>query len=282
MGKIQMNSIKNFLDTGELGPVMLGAATFELMNLLGDPDRISQKSNPLLVNYGDLELVFWKSKASKDQVLREFTLLITGKSPCLPDPVQFTDWPSSISPTMSWLRNLSNLPPSRLADGDGKSARFMFPSGVIASTHGGELKALSVKEVETRSQPSITIQAKDEISNEALLDIQEEAQRVARAGYYRSALLIGWSAMEALMRKLAREIDLDGSMSSQPHLLIKLLKNSKALSLGDYTDLERLRQLRAQIAHGMAAHVTQQDVQILFDSIEEAKTSLKVRQRIQP
>ncbi|WP_157610212.1 hypothetical protein [Variovorax sp. Root434] len=277
-----MTSIKNFLDTAELGPVMLGSATFELMDLLGDPDRISQKSNPLLVHYGDLELIFWKSKGAKKQVLREFTLFVTGNSPRLPDPVQFSDWPSSMTPTMAWLGHLSNMPPSRLADQGGKSAQFMFPSGVIASTHGGTLKALSVKEKETRSQPSITIPAKDEISNEAFREIEEETLRVAQAGYYRSALLIGWSVMEALLRQLARKADQEDSMNSQPHLLLKLLKSSNALPLADYAALERLRQIRAQIAHGMAAHVTQEDIQILLASIEEAKTALKNRTRIHP
>ena len=42
-----MITLEAFLKTGQLGPIMLGMAPFDVESILGEPDQESKKKNPL-------------------------------------------------------------------------------------------------------------------------------------------------------------------------------------------------------------------------------------------
>ncbi len=56
-----MATLKEFFQTGQLGPIGLGLTPFEVQERLGDPDDESKKKNPLILRYGNVELCFWRT-----------------------------------------------------------------------------------------------------------------------------------------------------------------------------------------------------------------------------
>jgi len=79
-----------------------------------------------------------------------------------------------------------------------------------------------------------------------------EAEHVAMVGANRAAMLIGWAALEATLRRLAQQEGRQGKVGVQPHILLRDLFASGRLNPEEHRTLEVLRQKRMAAAHGLA------------------------------
>ncbi|MCR6479765.1 hypothetical protein NU688_26655 [Variovorax sp. ZS18.2.2] len=245
-----METIRKFLQTGALGPVILGASSFALMDVLGDPESISKKSNPLLATYGALSLTFWKSRSDSLQTLREFKLDISSRKPNFPKSLFISDWPFEVAPSFDWLREISGIFPTEVSTGSVQKV-FLFPSGVTANIEGDCVSSLSMAERELKSQPKFNLQSNREPNDAQIWAMIREVMLVGRAKAYRAALLLGWGILEALLRRLAFDKNLVDTMPTSPNLLVQKLRSANLISPLMFENIENLRRVRSSVAHGI-------------------------------
>jgi hypothetical protein len=81
--------------------------------------------------------------------------------------------------------------------------------------------------------------------------ILAEAERV-QAVSSRAAFVLAWSALEAAMRRYAKRVGLNGTVGTQPLLMVRELYSQGYVSPEDFTRLEATRRLRTEIVHGLA------------------------------
>jgi hypothetical protein len=80
----------------------------------------------------------------------------------------------------------------------------------------------------------------------------EESERALDFDFYRPALLMGWAALEASLRRVALEQGLEGKIGVQPTILIRELLSAGVLDMEERQFLEELRQTRTTTVHGLA------------------------------
>jgi hypothetical protein len=91
-----------------------------------------------------------------------------------------------------------------------------------------------------------------DLSGEDIHQTLSEAEEMARLGFVRAAVLTAWSAPEALRMRLRAAGEAAG-WGTPPREMLNELYSSGVLSLDEFTQLERLSQVRNQIVHGFAS-----------------------------
>lgn len=240
--------------TGHLGPVILGMSPVDAMRVLGDPDDTSRKTNPLLMRYGCVQLSFWKAPKQPTHQLREIVIAFQPEFTYLPGELEFTDWNPAEPPTEQEFRSFIErieYPPSHVVEGV-KEKAFFFLSGVSALVSDGKLHSIRLQQKETRATPQAPVADEREPTLEQIQAMVFEAEHVAMVGANRAAMLIGWAALEATLRRLAQQEGRQGKVGVQPHILLRDLFASGRLNPEEHRTLEVLRQKRMAAAHGLA------------------------------
>jgi hypothetical protein len=243
-----MAKLAQFLRTGSLGPAVLGMNPFEIIEQIGDPEEQSQRKNPLTLKYGSLQLVFWR-RGSKSQ-LRDITLNFLPKFEPLPPPVALKDFHPSDKPTEEYFRNFVRQ--SGYLPVHESGLQMVFLSGVVVDFMHGLLNSIRITQKEKKESTNAPLSDVREPSRKQIFDMIQESERALAFDAYRPALLIGWAALEASLRRAALEKGLQGQIGVQPTILIRELLSAGVLDREERELLENLRQIRTATAHGLA------------------------------
>jgi hypothetical protein len=247
-----MATLAQFLRTGSLGPIVLGMNPIEVFEHIGDPEEESQKKNPLTLKYGSLQLVFWRH-GSKPQ-LRDIALNFLPKFERLPSPVALKDFHPRDQPTEEYFRNFireSGYLPVHLTKHP-SGEQMVFLSGVIVDFSDGLLNSIRIAQKEKKETTQAPLSDLREPSREQILNMIQESERALEFDARRSALVMGWAALEASLRRVALWKGRHGQIGVQPTILIRELLSAGLLSREDRRFLEELRQVRTATVHGLA------------------------------
>src|SRR5690349_11154714 len=94
-----MATLEQFLRTGQLGPLALGMTTADVTAVLGEPQQVSRKSNPLLVKYGGLQLTFSRQRADRVFRMNQLGIYFQPEPEPLPASVRPEDIPPGVAPS---------------------------------------------------------------------------------------------------------------------------------------------------------------------------------------
>jgi hypothetical protein len=89
-----------------------------------------------------------------------------------------------------------------------------------------------------------------EPSNEELNEVLVSVERMIEGGDHRAACVFAWATLEAVMRRVAREVELYLPRTT-PGELLQTLYGNGLLSREDFDELNRLYRLRTGIVHGL-------------------------------
>lgn len=248
-------TIEHFLKTGQLGPISLGMDPTEVETTLGEPQARSHKLNPLILRYSSLELTFWSSSAKRlpPQLVQINLSYQPGTEP-LPAPIVFTDWnpDHAISPEAftSFLRSI-NEPPIRTIEGE-RDAQITMSSGVCISFSEGKLTRIQFSRRENDENRPLPLTDEREPSIQQIQVRIDEARKLSEMGFLAPSLVLAWAALEASLRRAALSVGLKGKIGVQPSMLVRELFASHLLNSEQAAFLERTRQLRTAIVHGLA------------------------------
>jgi hypothetical protein len=248
-----MATLNDFLRTGRLGPLILGMSPNDVMTALGDADEISKKSNPLQLKYGCLQLTFWKASDRTVHKLRE---MVIAYEPFLPMPhgLTFTDWKLSGPPTKTQFKNfyheIGYLPVHMVVGPSG--SQLIFLSGVIALMSGEVLHSIRLSQRESKESDEIPVSDQREPSPEQIREMLAEADQATAGGALRAALMSAWAGLEAALRRAVLRAGGQGRIGIQPSILLRELFSAKELTSEEHATLEKLRQIRTSVAHGLA------------------------------
>jgi hypothetical protein len=105
-----------------------------------------------------------------------------------------------------------------------------------------------------------------EFSNEDIDAALAEAEQIVRMGFIRAAVVAAWGALEAAMRIRLRASGERASRGTMPRVMMNELYSSGVLSSDEFRRLERMFQLRTEIAHGFSSPTPDaEDVRFLAD-----------------
>ena len=107
------------------------------------------------------------------------------------------------------------------------------------------------------TNPKDQNQSKQDISVQEIINRLIESQTLINSKQYQAALLIAWSATEAIMRRLAQKNDIKKGINTP----IKLTKNLYSLGVigkSDYDVLILAAKTRNQLAHGYSIEETRE------------------------
>jgi hypothetical protein len=249
-----MATLKQFMRTGHLGPVILGMSANDVVIALGEPEGTSRKSSPLVLKYGCVQLSFWRGSNQGVPQLREIVIAYQPVFEPAPESLAFTDWALASPPTEQEFKlyvQQIDYPPTHLVEGP-SGKQLLFPSGVAALFTDGMLHSIRLVQREHRSVPPGVLADEREPSVDQIREMLSEAEQVSEIGAYRAALLIAWAGLEAALRRTALRTGVPGKIGMQPSLLLRELFAAGALTPEEHGMLEELRQIRTASAHGLA------------------------------
>jgi hypothetical protein len=248
-----MATLEEFLRNGRLGPVVLGMTAPDVITAIGEPQGTSAKSNPLQLKYGSAELSFWKEKKDGRLFLREIVISYRPQFEPFPPILPFLDWnprPPTKQVFKSFIYYIGYAPVNSV---EGPSeGKMTFLSGVTALFTEEILDSLRLHQRRTKETTSTLLSNEREPTTEQILEMLEEAERAANSGAMRAGLLIAWSGLEAVLRRMALSAGKLGKIGVQPAILIRELVASEQLTSDERHTLENFRQLRTSLAHGLA------------------------------
>lgn len=253
-----MTTLKEFLDTGHLGPLALGITPRDAIGLLGTADYRSEKANPLELLYGGLRLVFLRTHGPAEQgrQLREIAVSYLPSVKPLPEPVRFSDFTPRRTPTRiefdAYLRRIGVQPLNTTAD-----SRYAFLSGVTASFKEMHLDAIRLSERQRDERPVLALTDDREPTTEQIFAMLDEAERTLGLGLNQAAVLVAWAGLEAALRQAARRLGMPARIGIQPVTLTRQLLGAQKISIAQHQKLERFRQIRTAAAHGLAPRETE-------------------------
>lgn len=247
-----MAKIETFLKTGELGPLVLGISSSVVMDVCGQPDNVSRKSNPLILQYGRIQLTFTRTQSADGLRLQD--ILVTTRTDIdyapLCSPLSLEDFPITEQPTKSsFLKFAHRIGCSPVSEG---RHQIQYASGVTASFDGDVLSSLRLSKKEAIARPSAPIADEREPTLQQIHAMIEESQRADSVNASRAALLMAWAALEAILRRAALTSGIMGRTSVVPQILIRELFSNGFLSSAEMRLLEEARQVRMAAAHGLS------------------------------
>lgn len=263
-----MATLEDFLKAGRLGPASLGMGPVEVMTVLGDPDEMSEKLNPLIMRYGPVQFVFVSKPGQRKQDLRDIAIVYKPRFKKMPKALRLSDWDISGAPTLDeflkYLNKIDYLPIHRVSGESG--TQLIFMSGVVALFAAKALHSIRLSQREAKENEQITVSDEREPSPAQIHDMLDEADRALEASAPRAALMTAWAALEAALRRAVLRAGGQGRVGVAPVVLLRELFSAKELSEDDYRALETVRQLRTAAAHGLA------HAPILSDTIGRLKS----------
>jgi hypothetical protein len=141
--------------------------------------------------------------------------------------------------------------PVNLAEGP-NGTRILFLSGVVALAINGMLHSIRLVQRENKEPHSLGLSTDREPTAEQILAMLQEADSAIQSGAYRAGLLMAWAGLEATLRRIARRKVPHIKTRVQPSILIRHLFAAGQLTQDEHRELEELRQLRTEVAHGLS------------------------------
>jgi uncharacterized protein YutE (UPF0331/DUF86 family) len=93
----------------------------------------------------------------------------------------------------------------------------------------------------------------EEFSGEDIHKALADTEQLSRAGFVQAALVTAWAALEAAMRIRLRAAGEDAGWGTMPRQMMNELYSSGIFSHEEFSQLEKLSQLRNRIVHGFTA-----------------------------
>lgn len=249
-----MATLEGFIRTGHLGPVILGMSPTDAITLLGPADDTSRKTNPLLMQYGSVQLVFLRPPGERVSQLREIVIAFQPRFEPLPESLGIKDWNPAEAPSEQEFRGFIeriDYPPVHAVEGASDKA-FTFLSGVTALVSDGMLQSLRLQEKKAKATPPAPVADEREATVGQIEGMLVEAEQALFAGASRAALMVAWAALEATLRRIAAQEGRQGKVGVAPHILLRELFATGGLSAEESGWLEMMRQARTAAAHGLA------------------------------
>lgn len=247
-------TLEHFLRTGQLGPIALGMDPAEVEARLGEPQARSHKLNPLVLKYGGLELTFWSEAKRLPSQLMQIALSVQPGTEPLPAPVIPDDWsPTSATTIDEFADFLTSIDasPVQTVSGD-RFTHIIMPSGVRISFSEGRLIGFQFSRRESEENRTLPLTDEREPSVLQVCAVLDEARRVTELGFLSAGLILAWAALEASLRRAALSAGLKGKIGIQPSALIRQLLAARLLNPPETAFLEKTRQLRTAIVHGLS------------------------------
>jgi hypothetical protein len=249
-----MGRLADFLNRGSFGPILLGMNPQEVIGLLGEPNQISRKMNPLILIYGSLELVFWKHSGAGKSQLREIVLTFIPRLRPLPSQIALDDFKYKQSVQVStfnrFMERFNCRPVHKINDGN--ELKLVFLSGVVVLFSDNRLYTIRNNQKEKKETAPSILSDTREPTLQQIFEMLNEADRAVDVGALRAALMIAWAGMEATLRRAALLAGKHGQVGVQPSVLIRELVSAGLIKRDEALSLEELRQLRTAAAHGLA------------------------------
>jgi len=269
-----MANLKQFLKTGRLGELSLGMLASDVVALLGDADDLSKKSNPLVMVYGNLELTFFKQP---DAVRRELVSVVLQYSLPLPEDrtvFAFEDWDPTGSNEAAFREFLDSMSYPPAATVGGKSGRqLVLLSRVVAHFVEDRLHSLRLAKESAEQKANLSVAEDREASLDDIHGMFREAEQVLGTGAIRPAFLIAWAGLEATLRRAVLRAGKNGRIGTKASQLIQDLWTSNRITLQEREFLERVRQDRTIIVHGLApVEITAETVQRILQLSDQLLT----------
>lgn len=266
-----MPTLLEFLKTGHLGPLSLGLSPFEAETVLGDPQDRSIKKNPLHLKYDALRLTFWKHGTSSRSQLMDIVISFQPPGQRMPKTVELTD----LGPDKDVLEedfiaflNTSKILHDHVLETPNYKQLY-FPSGVTAFITEKRLSHVRLVQRKSREATSLPLTDTREPNALQFQNMLLEARSLLNAGFYRAALIQAWAAFEAALRRAAIKENLQGRIGVQSAILVREMLAAHALSPNDAVFVERARQLRTSIVHGLAPQ--EFDIEMVTDILDLAE-----------
>src|SRR5262249_17874676 len=106
-GDLLMATLEEFLTTGLLGSIALGATKNGVRRALGEPEDVSLQKNPAVWKYGALQLAFYKSKSDLQPSLELIGIYFHTPEEQLPERLALAGWvptgETTVSEFLNWL-----------------------------------------------------------------------------------------------------------------------------------------------------------------------------------
>jgi hypothetical protein len=268
-----MAKIEDFLKVGELGPLCLGLDSSTVMRECGQPDHISRKTNPLILQYGRIQLTFLRGASSDTPTLQDVLINTEPETEArrLPKALCLEDFSLLDRPTKSlflqFARAVGCLPVTVAEN------QIHFASGVTAALEGDLLTSLRLSKKEATARPAMPVIDEREPTLPQIAAMLDESERADNSSAPGAALLIAWAAMEAVLRKAAQTKGLKSNAGGIPQILIRELYANQFFSAGEMRFLEETRQIRAAIAHGFSP--SRPSPVVLSNLIQMVRTIIK-------
>lgn len=274
-----MALLRQFLKTGQLGPLVLGCSPLDVEQHLGPaPDR-SRKVNPLILKYGWLELVF-SNAPKRPPLLSQLTIKVDDGPVLLPATLDFDDFllsPNESPTNFKSFLHENGLSPETVIEAD-PHTDILMPSGVRVRFDRSRLNSFhqSRRLSETNRAPLLTDER--EPSLQQIRQLLSEADNAKRVGLINASFVLAWSALEASLRRLAIQSGLKGKITVQPSAMFHELLASGRLTSWQVAMLEELRQRRSAIVHGLIS--PQVDDEAVTRVVEIANMALGAADKI--
>jgi hypothetical protein len=141
-----MASLQEFLDTGRLGEIAVGASNDFVRQLLGEPNDVSTQRNPELWKYGAVQLGFYRGKGTKQHTLAFIGLYFQGGDARIPDALKWTGWfpyQATTSQVFQGWPTQTGVTFSTIAEAEGETADYLVTKAGVAVTFAdGNLQSI--------------------------------------------------------------------------------------------------------------------------------------------
>ncbi len=139
-----MSTLKQFLLTGRLDDLVCGDDEATLLERLGEADRKSVSSNPIILVYGDLELAFFKPKSEANARLKMIEIHVD-RGDGLPRQLTIEGWwptgEETVDEFRDWL-TVNEIPIHRTVQSP-PQIYLVLTSGARVTFHDNQLVGFS-------------------------------------------------------------------------------------------------------------------------------------------
>lgn len=136
-------TLKEFLQSGELGPIHAGMSQAEVTAQLGKPEDVSV-GHPQILKYGGLQLTFLRKPGDRDRRLAHIGLYFGPDMERIPPPLLPTDFHGTPNSTIAEVRDFlarAGMKESAVVEGEGTNY-LILPSGARITFDGEKLHSV--------------------------------------------------------------------------------------------------------------------------------------------
>jgi hypothetical protein len=219
-------SFADFLRSGRLGPITIGASQNEIVSEFGEPMDVLLQKNPQILRYGPIEFGLMREKGTTSAHLKSIAFRFSCAE-SLPGRIQFRDHIPSCGDTEEVVRaHLADIGESVFASAGAEDRRYLVTdSGVRMSFVGGRLHSAHFAGKEPAERPA---QVSVSLPPNEIQPIRNEAQKRGKsvsqltAGYVR--------ALQSEAGKMAIKPQISSELEDDPAAFVNIWKITKIMN----------------------------------------------------